>query len=182
MSKQCGENGGRSLNGQPCKRTDLKDDGLCTKHTDGNGRFTDEQVAQIGKLAAVLRQEDLAAFFEISHDTFNNRCKAQPEVLRAYEKGRRDAVAAVATSLLSIARGAPQRVADDKEIEVTVRERLSAQMFYLKCQGRWREVDRIEHTGADGGPIRHEHEEAEAIREQLYRRFKVIQGGNRKAS
>ena len=165
MSKQCGENGGRSLNGQPCKRTDLKDDGLCTKHTNGNGRFNEDEIAQIGKLSAVLTEMQLADFLGISHDTFGRRCKAQPEVMQQYKKGKAQMLANIATT------GIKAALDGDR----------SWGMFILKTQGGWRETDRLEHTGADGGPIRHEHEEAEAIREQLYRRFKVIQGGRKTA-
>lgn len=28
-----------------------------------------------------------------------------------------------------------------------------AQMFIMKCRGGWREVERVEHTGADGMPL-----------------------------
>jgi len=30
---------------------------------------------------------------------------------------------------------------------------ITAAIFYLKAQGQWRTTDRVEHTGADGGPI-----------------------------
>jgi hypothetical protein len=39
---------------------------------------------------------------------------------------------------------------------------LGACYFYLKTQGRWRETDRHEHTGPDGGAIQLEQAEASA--------------------
>ncbi len=145
-------------NGGKCKRPAGNGD-KCHQHQ--RSGFSTEQIEQVRKLAALLNQTQLADFFGMSQDTFRRYALDDERVMRAYKKGRAEAVRAVATSLLKAARGGDRIL----------------QMFYLKCQAGWRETDRLEHTGADGGPIKHEHEEAEAIREELRRRFKVIQGG-----
>ena len=36
------------------------------------------------------------------------------------------------------------------------RAAVTASMFWLKCRAGWREVQRVEHTGPDGGPIQHQ--------------------------
>jgi len=159
----CGKSGGRTLKGNPCNRSGNGENGRCHSHTNNN-RFTDEQIRQVEKLAAVFKQEDLADFFRMGHDTFNARKREDERLDSAYKKGRTDAVAAVATSLLQTALH-----------EDDVKNRLRAQMFYLKCQAGWRETDRLEHVGAGGGPI--QTEDVTRIREELKTKLTLIQGG-----
>ena len=149
---KCGQ---PTRNGGKCKRT--SNGGKCHWHK-RNG-FSGEQIGQVKKLAAVLNQTQLADFFEMSPDTFHRYAQDDERIMRAYKRGRTEAVAAVATSLLKAARDGDR----------------SAQCFYLKCQAGWRETDRLEHTGADGGPI--QTEDVTRIREELKTKLTLIQGG-----
>ena len=108
---------------------------------EGGGRppvvFTQEQVAQVEALAAVLSKGQMADYFGIGENTLRSVEERQPEVLEAYKRGKSKAVAGVASNLLSQARNG----------------NTSAAMFYLKTQAGWRETSRHEVTGEDGGPV-----------------------------
>jgi len=108
---------------------------------EGGGRppvvFTEEQVAQVEALAAVLSKAQMADYFNIGENTLRSVEERQPEVLEAYKRGKSKAIAGVASNLLSQARNG----------------NMSAAMFYLKTQGGWRETSRHELTGEDGGPV-----------------------------
>ena len=90
-----------------------------------------DQIQQVEKLASVLNQTQLAEYFEMSHTTFIEVCKRQPEVSLAYKKGRANAIVKVADSLI-------QQALDGNT---------SAQMFYLKTQAGWRETEKIDENG-----------------------------------
>lgn len=108
---------------------------------EGGGRpsvvFTEEQVAQVEALAAVLSKAQMADYFNIGENTLRSVEERQPEVFEAYKRGKSKAIAGVASNLLSQARNG----------------NMSAAMFYLKTQGGWRETSRHELTGEDGGPV-----------------------------
>ncbi len=85
-----------------------------------------------------MTQEQIAAFMGISHMTL--RKYYLPELkLAEYEY-----VQKAAKKLLQIA------TADDRE---TIGQQLAASIFILKTRGGWREVNRTEITGKDGGAI-----------------------------
>jgi hypothetical protein len=96
---------------------------------EGGGRppvvFTEEQVAQVEALAAVLSKGQMADYFGIGENTLRSVEERQPEVLEAYKRGRGKAIAGVAGNLISQARNG----------------NTTAAIFYLKTQAGWRETD-----------------------------------------
>lgn len=96
--------------------------------------LTGEQLAQVEALAAFLTIEQIADYFEITKPTFHVICERQPEVFLRYKKGRSNAVGSIAKSLIQQAREG----------------NLSAQIFYLKTQGGWRETNNVDLTSSDG--------------------------------
>jgi len=108
---------------------------------EGGGRplmvIDDEQATQVEALAAYLTQEQIADYFEMSHDTFARILERQPEVLRKYKRGKAKAVGSIAKNLIKMAQNG----------------NITAAIFYLKTQAGWKEVSRTEHTGADGADL-----------------------------
>jgi len=90
--------------------------------------LTDEQTAQVQKLAAVMTQEQIADFMGISDRTLRRRMREDENVLSAYARGRAQAIATVAASLLKQAQSGELR----------------AMEFYLKTQAGWKETSRHE--------------------------------------
>lgn len=99
--------------------------------------LTDQQRGEVETLAAFLSTEQMAAYFCMSHDTFTAICEREPEILRAYKRGKAKAIGKVAQGLVQKA------LAGDT----------TSAIFFLKTQARWRETERHEITGADGAPI-----------------------------
>ena len=99
--------------------------------------LTEDQIAQVRKLAAVLTMEQIADFLGISDNTLRARMNEDPRVFEAYKRGKGEALAGVATNLMQQARDG----------------NTTAAIFYLKTQGGWREKQELELTGAAGGPI-----------------------------
>ena len=97
--------------------------------------LTPEQVGEVETLAALLNQQQIADYLGISRRTFQAICDRDAEVAARYKRGK--AIAHVANGLLQKARGGDTTSA----------------IFYLKTQAGWRETERIEHTGAAGGPV-----------------------------
>jgi predicted transcriptional regulator len=98
--------------------------------------LTEEQIAQVRKLAAVLTMEQIADFLGISEQTLRRRFQDDPRVLEAYKKGKGEALAGVATNLIQQAREG----------------NTTAAIFYLKTQGGWREKSEVDVT-TNGRPI-----------------------------
>jgi hypothetical protein len=96
--------------------------------------FTPEQVIEVGALAAVLSQEQIADYFGIARNTFTAICERQPEVLEQYKKGKARAIGTVAKGL----------------VKQAMDGNTSAAMFYLKTQAGWRETQHIDHSSSDG--------------------------------
>lgn len=96
--------------------------------------LNDEQLIQVETLAAFFSLEQIADYFGITRPTFNAICERQEEVSLRYKKGKANAVGAVAKSLIQQARDG----------------NLSAQIFYLKTQGGWRETNNVDLTSSDG--------------------------------
>ena len=93
--------------------------------------FDEKQIEEVGRLAAYLTRDQLAAFFGISAATFDKIRERQPEVEMTYKRARADTIGKVAQSL----------VQDALDGDVTSR------IFFLKTQGGWRETNVTEHTG-----------------------------------
>ena len=133
----CGDHGGTTFDGSPCPR--LAGDGrgavkggkcvdCYTTGVDGErpGRkkimFTDEQIKQIERMAAVLTKGEIAYCLGVSHDTLGRRMREDPRIEMAYNKGRAEAKLAMGASLIKHARNGS----------------VAAAMFYLRTQGGWR--------------------------------------------
>lgn len=93
-----------------------------------------EQAAQVESLASVLSIEQIADYFGIDKTTFYEIMERQPEVSQRYKKGKSRAIGSVANSLLTQAREG----------------NITAAIFYLKTQARWKETQGIEHSNPDG--------------------------------
>lgn len=87
--------------------------------------LTDDQIGQLEKLAAVLTVEQLADYFGMHAATLRRKFARDPEIMRAYKRGKSRAVSGVATKLLAMC---------DKG-------NVTAMIFYLKTQAGWRETD-----------------------------------------
>ena len=99
--------------------------------------LTNEQVAQVRKLAAVLTMEQIADFLGISEQTLRRRMMEDADILEAYKRGKGEALAGVASNLIQQAREG----------------NTTAAIFYLKTQGGWREKHELEVSGPGGAPI-----------------------------
>lgn len=91
-------------------------------------------------LAAGLSVEQVAAIVGVTDTTLRKRC---PDLI---ETGAIEVNAKVAQKLF----------------QQIMRGNAIAAMFWCKSRLGWRETHRTEHTGADGGPIRHEQIDAAA--------------------
>jgi len=90
--------------------------------------FSDDQIAELQTLAAVLNKEQLADYFGVSHVTLKAIEDRQPDVSFAYKKGKAKAIANIAGNLISKASSG----------------NIPAQIFYLKTQAGWKETVRTE--------------------------------------
>ena len=99
--------------------------------------FTQKQIDQVEALASVLTVEQISEYFGISYVTFGRLRKDNPEIDRAYKKGKTKAIYDVASGLLETAK----------------KGNLTARMFYLKTQAGWREANRMKPTDPDGKPV-----------------------------
>jgi hypothetical protein len=117
--------------------------------------LSEDQVREVQTLAAVLSVEQMADYFGIGRTTFYEVMKRQPEVLEHYQRGKAKAIGTVAKNLIVQANSG----------------NTTAAIFYLKTQAGWKETTRQELTGADGGPIKQETDDA---RDQLLDRLARI--------
>lgn len=115
----------------------------------------ESQVAEIETLSAVLSAEQIADYLGISKPTFYEIMKRQPEVSERYKRGKAKAIGTVAKNLIIQANSG----------------NTTAAIFYLKTQAGWKETTRQELTGADGGPIKQETNDA---RDELLARLARI--------
>jgi len=99
--------------------------------------LTEDQKREVETLAALLNQDQIADYLGISRTTFHEMRARDPDVAERYKRGKAKAIAHVANGLLQKARNGDTTSA----------------IFYLKTQAGWRETDRLEHTGPDGGPV-----------------------------
>lgn len=96
--------------------------------------LTPDQVREVGTLAALLNQDQIADYFGIARNTFRAICERDPDVLARYKKGKAKAIAHVANGLLQRARNGDT----------------ASSIFYLKTQAGWRETSSIEHQTSPG--------------------------------
>ena len=87
--------------------------------------LTDEQKAQVEKLASVLTKAQLADYFGMCENTYRKLENEDSELLEAYKRGKSKAIASVASNLVNQAQ----------------KGNTSAAIFYLKTQAGWRETD-----------------------------------------
>lgn len=99
--------------------------------------LTDKQRGEVETLAAFLSIEQLADYFGIGRTTFFALMERDPEISELYKRGKSKAIAHIAQGLIQKARAGDTTSA----------------IFFLKTQARWRETERHEITGADGGPL-----------------------------
>ena len=99
--------------------------------------LTEAQRAEVETLAAVLTAAQMADYFGIGRTTLFALMDRDPDIAERYKRGKARAVGAIAQSLIAKARGGDT----------------ACMIFFLKTQAGWREKDRLEVTGADGGPV-----------------------------
>ena len=85
---------------------------------------------EVERYAPYLNLEQLADCLGVSADTFQRRCKQDPELMRSYKAAKAKTIAVIAQSLVKKARDGDT----------------SCQTFYLKTQAGWRERDREDKT------------------------------------
>ncbi|AUR95777.1 homeodomain-like protein, partial [Vibrio phage 1.213.O._10N.222.54.F10] len=99
---------------------------------DGGGRpptvLTEEQIAQVEALGAVLSIEQIADYFGISKPTFYAIMERQPDVSLRYKRGKAKAIGKVSQGLIQKA------MAGDN----------AAAIFYLKTQAGWKETQHVQ--------------------------------------
>lgn len=100
--------------------------------------LTDEQVAQVEALAAYLTSEQVADYLGIGRTTFYEVMKRDPYISERYQKGRAKAIANIAQKSI---------------IQQALEGNVTAGIFYLKTQAGWKETEKHEHTGPNGGPL-----------------------------
>ena len=171
---RCGDHGGRTKNGSPCRRP-ARDGEMCSNHAGlskpgpapTEDSFTEEQIAQIERLASRCQEEDLCYVVELEPRTFQRMKARDPRISSAYKKGRVKMGLQLVTTLLNMALGRREVVEISFEVDAEGDRReigrevvlLAAAphpaslFFILKTQFGFRETDRHEHTGAEGGPI-----------------------------
>jgi len=97
------------------------------KEVDLGGRpeivLTDEQISRVETLASVLRVEQIADYFGISHKTFYEIMKRDERVSTSYKRGKAVAIEGVASNLILKCHAGD----------------VPSMIFYLKTQGRWKE-------------------------------------------
>lgn len=102
--------------------------------------FTEDELKKIETLAGYgLDEKGIAAVMDCgSVATFQRRLAKSPNGSAVIERGRNRALSAVTQT-------AYQMAMSKKFPALTI--------FWLKCRGRWREVNHVEHSGPDGAPI-----------------------------
>lgn len=96
---------------------------------EGGGRppviFNEQQIIELQALSAVLNKSQVADYFGITEKTLREVEKRQPEVSTAYKKGKVKQIASMGSNLVQLAKAG----------------NVSANIFYLKTQGGWKEQD-----------------------------------------
>jgi len=100
-------------------------------------KLTSDQIAQVEVLAAFLTVEQMADYFCISRKTFYNMMEKDQEINTRYKRGQAATVKDIASNLITKAREGD----------------MTAIIFFLKTRAGWRETQKFELTGEEGGPI-----------------------------
>lgn len=116
----------------------------------------------VKKYAGALSVEQLSDLLGISKPTFYEIMKRDEEVSFLYKYGRADRIAKVTDTLF-------KKIMEDKDS--------ASVFFYLKTQAGWRETNRTELTGADGGPIQVSDEAKSNVRAILDEIASRLSGG-----
>lgn len=145
----------------------LKDvTGSDKKEVDLGGRppivLTEEQIAQIETLASVLRVEQIADYFGISHVTFYEIMKRDPRVSLNYKRGKAKAVEGVASNLVAKCNAGD----------------VPSMIFYLKTQGRWKENHDQPEVNVNVNVISDEQKAKRDLDVKLYAKYRRDMGFN----
>lgn len=112
----------------------------------------DIDIKNAEKLGGLLTQEQLADFYGCTVTSLRTAFKNHPNLRKAYDRSRADAISKVAQNLVQ------------KAMEGNV----ACMIFFLKAQAGWREVTKMEHESM-GGANGTAETAAEARREVLGR-------------
>jgi hypothetical protein len=180
----CGDHGGRTKAGAPCARA-ARNGGMCALHTGEatpgraptESRLSDEDIDRIERAAATVQEDELCHILGFASRTFRDMKRRDPRIAAAYERGRANMKVRLGTTLLNLALGRREVVVEDaagnRAVHTEeVRPNVTALIFRLKTQDGYREVERREISGPDGGPIRTE--EIGEARAQLAARFRAL--------
>lgn len=100
----------------------------------------EETLKTVESLAAQgLTKEQIANCLGISYQTLNEKSKEYSDFSDAIKRGSAKGIATISNALFSSAKTG----------------NTTAQLFYLKCRGGWKETQVNEHSGIDGKPIEH---------------------------
>jgi hypothetical protein len=99
--------------------------------------LSEKQRGEVETLAAFLSAEQVADYFGIGRTTFFAIMERDPNIGELYKRGKSKVIAKVAQGL----------------IQKALSGDTASAIFFLKTQARWRETERHEITGADGGPL-----------------------------
>ena len=139
------------------------------KKSNGAGRpslYNDSFPERAFKLCLLgLTDEQLGVAFGVSVNSIDNWKRTKPEFLKAIVKGKQEADAEVVHSLYQRAVGYshPDVHISNFQGDITVTKitkhyppdvKAAFGWLFNRDKIRWRDVRRMEHTGADGGPIK----------------------------
>lgn len=96
-----------------------------------------EQEVQLEALAAYLTLQQIADHFGMARSTFCKLMEDDPDLRARYDMGRAKVIAEVGEKLLE-----KIRKGDTASI-----------FFFLKTQAGWRETNKLEVSGPEGGPV-----------------------------
>lgn len=112
-------------------------------------RVTPEMIRQVETMAGLgMKMPEIGLVLNLGARTLRRYKEQEPLLQAAYERGRAAGAMIVQKSLRLL-------IADGN---------VAATIFYLKTQCGWREKDRIEVSGPDGGPIPVENRTADVAR------------------
>jgi len=94
--------------------------------------FDEKELAQFEALSAYLTLEQIADYFRVFRKPLQNMRQRNNELDTLYKKGKAKSINKVGSSLM----------------ENCLSGNVTAQIFYLKTQGGWRETDRPVDDGA----------------------------------
>jgi hypothetical protein len=170
VSETCGDYGGETNKGKPCKRnagagTDHEGEGRCHDHEEnmldkhGIDLKKVEMLAAAGLPISSDGAPDIKGYFGISEGTWQNICERHPEVRESYKHGQANASANIGQSLFQRAKNGD----------------ITAQKFYLKCQAGWKPTEGREISGPDGGPVEISNDKLEQLSDEELNVLKKLQ-------